>query len=151
MIFHLVNDFHSAFELETASYPPDEAASLDTLAYRHKNAPELFLGAYTEENVLIAFINSTRSSSLTLTHESMKVHEPTGQTVCIHSVCVHQQYRRNGIATRLLKEYVKRIRLDTTVKRIALIAHQELIPLYEKCDFTLFGPSNVQHGKLLTR
>lgn len=43
---------------------------------------------------------------------------------------------RQGIASSLLKEYLERAKKLEGVKRIALIAHEELIPLYAKVSGT---------------
>lgn len=53
---------------------------------------------------------------------------------------------------RLLKEYVTRIRQardddgKPTYERVLLIAHEELIPFYEKGGFEHVGESSVVHG-----
>jgi cyclin-dependent kinase-like len=87
----------------------------------------------------------------------MTRHEPNGRTVCIHSVCVDQAFRRQKIATRLLQEFISRARAANEkevaegkpklYERIALISHDYLIPLYEKTGFKLRGESNIRHGE----
>ncbi|XP_060686068.1 serotonin N-acetyltransferase-like isoform X2 [Hemiscyllium ocellatum] len=80
-------DVAAAWALEAAGYPPEEAASLAKLQYRQREAGELFLGHFVDDQ-LIGFVCGTRSLEDHLTEESMDVHEPTGTTICIHSVCV---------------------------------------------------------------
>ncbi|KAI5885621.1 acyl-CoA N-acyltransferase [Schizophyllum commune H4-8] len=149
------SDLETAIAIEKASYPEDEAATLEGFRYRQSQAPDLFLGAYlparpdgTPSRTLIGYICATTSPASTLTHESMSNHVPGASSVCIHSVCVAPEYRRRGIALRLLKEYVARLesQMSTPYTRILLIAHDDLVPLYEKAGFTLVGPSKVQHG-----
>ncbi|CAG8649810.1 18906_t:CDS:2 [Acaulospora morrowiae] len=166
------SDVERAFELESQGYPPEEAATLEKLIYRQKHAPELFLGAYlstsstlphtssslqSSQLILIGFIVSTLTISPSLTEESMSHHDPSGKTVCIHSVCVDKHYRRRGVALALLKEYIKRLGKDfreldrenegkRKYERIVLISHDYLIPLYQKAGFVFKGESQIVHG-----
>jgi GNAT superfamily N-acetyltransferase len=71
---------------------------------------------------------------------------------------VAEVHRRKGIALALLREYEHRLRQANTkyalvsnsnqnrYNKIALLAHQELISLYQKAGYTLIGQSNVVHG-----
>ncbi|CAG8643285.1 5511_t:CDS:2 [Dentiscutata erythropus] len=145
-------------------YPPEEAATLEKLAYRQNVAPTLFLGAYLPSNIsdshstpserqLIGFVVSTLANASIITEESMSHHNPSGKTVCVHSVCVDKLYRRHGVATCMLNEYIKRLRnesqnKDVNVKyeRVVLMCHEHLIPLYQKVGFILKGESQVVHG-----
>lgn len=119
-------------------------------------APKLFLGVYLPSSSLspspqlIGYIVSTSTLSETLTHESMTLHENEGKTVCIHSVCVDKRYRRYGVATKLLKEYISLLKKsdnEVKYKRCALLAHEYLIPLYQNVGFKLIGESEIVHGK----
>jgi predicted GNAT family acetyltransferase len=49
------------------------------------------------------------TSQRELEEETMSSHNPSGKYLCIHSVVVIHGHRRQGIATNLLKMYVKRI------------------------------------------
>lgn len=111
----------------------------------------MFLGAYeTQENggtpLLIGYVCSTATRSPILTHDSMSTHEADGPYIAIHSVCVAQTHLRKGIASALLREYLARLERDPAVQGARLIAHEELVPLYQKVGFELVGPSEVQHG-----
>lgn len=141
-----------ASELEAAGYPEDEAASLETLRFRFKAVPELFLGAFAPQDQLVGFIVATLTTSERLTHDSMSEHEPEGSTAAVHSVCVDDAFRRKGIALDLLSAFKQQC-LDLNkkndgfeIKRIALIAKKGLVPLYEKAGFKLLGLSEVVHG-----
>ncbi|KAI9596609.1 hypothetical protein BDF19DRAFT_438026 [Syncephalis fuscata] len=166
--FGLVTDVAQAYDLECKGYPLSEGASLETLVYRQAHAPELFLGAYTttaddgaysvKADSLVGFITSTLAAAPSITENSMTKHDPLGKTVCVHSVCVAPTHRRKGIALALLREYEHRLRQanakfslvsnsnQNRYEKIALIAHKELIPLYEKVGYTLLGQSDIIHG-----
>ena len=51
-------DLQDAIDIELASYPADEAASLTGLTYRQKNSGNAFIGAYSE-SLLVGFICGT--------------------------------------------------------------------------------------------
>lgn len=75
----------------------------------------------------------------------MAQHDPGSSSVCVHSVCVSPEYRKQGVAISLLREYITRLK-NGPYERILLIAHEELIPLYQKAGFELVGLSSVVHG-----
>lgn len=80
----------------------------------------------------------------------MAEHVPGSSSVCLHSVCVSPKHRRQGVALSLLRAYVSRLkdarRENAPYRRVLLIAHEELIPLYVKAGFELVGLSSVVHG-----
>lgn len=142
-------DVEAICQIEQECFPADEAATPEQIKYRFKEARELFL-AYEMHGQIIAFIGGLRSDSSGVTSQSMHVHAPNGQTLCIHSVCVKSQFRRKGIALKLLHHYV-----TSYVKQnisglsvIALICRDYLIPFYEKAGFKCIGLSSVVHGQL---
>ena len=79
-------------------------------------------------------IHGTRTSAGYASDESMALggHEPTGLTVGLHSLCVHPGWRVKGLGTRILREYVARMEEIEGVENVALIAHDELVPFYER-------------------
>lgn len=89
-----------------------------------------------------------RSVFPTLTHASMERHDPEGRSVCIHAVVVARPQQKHGIALALLKEFIARARDEGLYKRVLLICHSDLRPLYEKAGFEYVGPSAVVHGAL---
>ena len=52
---------------------------------------------------LVGYVNGTLTSSASLTHDSMEKHEPSGTMLCIHSVVVPERFRRDKVATNMLK------------------------------------------------
>ena len=137
--------------LEAASYPADEAASPESLAYRAKHAGDVFrvvtapTAATPPTTKVIAFVCGTLTHADTLTHESMSKHEASGTTLCIHSVVVHPDHRRQGIAKHMLQAYLAQ--LPDFVTLVVLMCKPRLIPLYEQCGFKLIGVSPVVHGQ----
>lgn len=131
--------------------------------YRQQHAGDYFLGAYEQpqgssSRVLIGYACATLTRAPTLTHDAMATHEPDGTHVAIHSVCVAPTHRHRGVASALLREYLARLVATPAAPAAAegnrfprieaalLIAHPELVPLYERAGFTVVGPSAVVHG-----
>ena len=154
-------DLPFCLQIETASYPPDEAATATSLRYRQENALTYFLCAVISkttasssvetsssndpDDIVIGFICSTRCH--TFTHDSMTVHVPDGSILAIHSVVIAESYRRQGIATQMLRHYIQHIvqqqqqpsvtndMSETRISKIALLAKAHLLSFYVNCGF----------------
>ncbi|XP_069793721.1 uncharacterized protein [Narcine bancroftii] len=136
----------AAWALEVAGYPAEEAASLAKLEYRQRVAGELFLGHFINGK-LVGYICATRSIVDHYTMRCLEDHDPEGTTVCIHSVCVDQAWRHCGIALSLLRHFLEVVACSCpTARRVSLISHQHILPLYAKAGFTMIGPSSVTCG-----
>jgi GNAT superfamily N-acetyltransferase len=108
------------------------------IEYRIRTCPELTLGLFEVdeegEGSILAMIHGTRTSDPTTTDKSMSIgsHEPDGPTVALHTLCVHPGHRARGLGTRVLKEYLERVGGEKGVRWVTLIAHDELLPFYER-------------------
>ncbi|KAL1605816.1 hypothetical protein SLS59_002935 [Nothophoma quercina] len=113
------------------------------------------------KRILLGQIISTKSSSNLVTDDSMDYpkdfltnyqltpsigHNEDGETVCLHSLCVHPDFASQGLGQVLLKSYVQRIKDSGVAKRIALLCRERLIGFYEKAGFKKVGPSKCQYG-----
>lgn len=65
-------------------------------------APQLFVVVASEKDpcTIIGYACGTATRDRVLTHECMSTHDPEGSTVCLHSVCIAAQRRRQGLALR---------------------------------------------------
>jgi len=142
-------------EIESNSYPPDEAASPENLAYRQTHAGAFFLvgiqvGTSPTEpggDEMVSYVCGTLTAADVLTHHSMSTHEPAGTTLCIHSVVTEGGHRRTQIGTRTLRAYMQWLVSNTPeVERVLLLCKKELIGFYEGAGFRMVGPSLVEHG-----
>lgn len=116
---------------------------------------------------LIAHIVATRTSSPRVTEESMGIpedwqtrkrslpdageknyigHEDQGSTVALHSLAVKAEYQRKGVGSTLMKSYIQRIKEAQIADRIALLAHDHMVPFYESLGFENRGPSACTFG-----
>lgn len=145
-------------EYEQISYHPDEAASRTQLerriGYASESGPELFTVARDiETDKVVGFLCSTLTEGDLVTDESMSVHNPKGTTVCLHSVCVSPDHRKQGIATKLMTNWIEQLKEANAkeqekkkYKRVALLSRPNLIGLYESVGFKNIGVSKVVHG-----
>ncbi|EST09757.1 GNAT domain protein [Kalmanozyma brasiliensis GHG001] len=176
LIFDYVHpeEVRAAHALEVEGYPPEDAASYERLLSRQTAAPHLFLGAFVPlplpkvagplsvsnepRRRIVGFITGTAAPALTL--RSMSTHDTSedARIVCIHSVCVAPEMQKKGLATRMLENYISRVRKAEEGKgpegdkgkrgyeTLALLAHEELTGLYRKVGFRIQCVSHVQYG-----
>ena len=72
-------------------------------------------------------------------------HKELGRTVCIHSLAVLPDYQGKGLGKTLMKAYLDRLENQDVADRAALIAHEHLIPFYEKLGFRKEGKLSLIH------
>lgn len=145
--------------------------------YRLTKCPELSLGIFSlpildrgetkPRPELIAHVIATRTSSLRVTEESMKIpedwqtrkrslpdageknyvgHEDQGTTVALHSLAVKAEHQKKRVGSTLMKSYIQRIKEAQIADRIALLAHDHMVPFYEALGFENHGPSACTFG-----
>ena len=141
-----LSDLDTLAQLEASSYPSDEAASADALAFRIENANPYFLVMIYQGNI-IGYICSTLTGTQELTHESMEKHEPSGKYLCIHSVVVAKSFQRKGLGLMLVREYLDLVSTMSNVDEVLLIAKANLIEFYTKAGFSTTRLSPIVHGK----
>ncbi|KAI5296611.1 hypothetical protein KEM52_005908 [Ascosphaera acerosa] len=159
-----------------AAFPPEERCSEEKLRYRLTVCPELTLGVFTipprgewpngvapEHPTLVAHLIASRTASKVVTDASMEVpknwetektsrtqpgvgHDDEGQTLAIHSLAVLPEHQGKRIGPMLLKSWLQRIKDAAIAQRVALLAHDHLIPFYESFGFRNLGPSDCKFG-----
>ncbi|KAH3951935.1 hypothetical protein HBI56_164700 [Parastagonospora nodorum] len=113
------------------------------------------------KRVLLAHIIATKTSSRIVTDDAMDYpkdwqtkyqltpttgHNEDGETVCIHSLCVHPDFQGQGFGQVLLRSYVQRIKDAGVAKRVALICREKYVKFYANSGFIEVGPSKCQYG-----
>jgi GNAT superfamily N-acetyltransferase len=143
------DDIDTVYELESESYPPDEAATLEKVTYRSTQANQYFLVLKRKtDRSIVGFVNGTCVMGRTISHSSMAEHHPNGRTLVVHSVTVNAIYRRKGIATYMLRQYLRNIHQLGTIDRVLLLSKAYLLPFYLRCGFQFIGLSPVEHGQV---
>ena len=102
-------------------------------------------------------IVATKTTSITVTDADMALptddpSNPTlgnkqeGRTAAIHSLAVLPDFQGKGLGSTLMKAYLDRLAKQDVVDRVALIAHENMIPYYQKFGFKNKGKSSAQFG-----
>ncbi|MEM0955612.1 MAG: GNAT family N-acetyltransferase [Pseudomonadota bacterium] len=142
-------DLDRCFEIESAAFSGDEAASRDKIHKRILGYPEGFLVLEHDESI-VGFINSGATNKVALADEAFKEllgHDPDGEHAVILSVAVHPDFQGRGFASKLMKAFIVRMK-DRGKSDIHLICQKALIGMYAKFGFADLGPSSSNHGGL---
>ncbi|SCU78295.1 LADA_0A04918g1_1 [Lachancea dasiensis] len=150
-----IEDTTAVSALESRGFPPEERAALETTQYRLNTCPELCSGLFIRDvegsevkgEKLIGHIMGTKipnsgstSQPSMITLQSMgKVHDEASTTVGIHSVVIAPEYQKKNLATLLLTDYIQKLSNQEVGQRIVIIAHEPLVPFYERIGFLLQG------------
>lgn len=152
----ILEDAKQVADLESQGFPPQERASGAIIDYRLTACPELCSGLFIREfdanskevkrEKLVGHILGTKiprasSTGVTfITLESMgETHSESSDTIGIHSVVISKDYQRKNLATLLLTDYIQKLSNQEIGKRIAIIAHEPLVPFYERVGFKVAG------------
>ncbi|MBQ7901045.1 MAG: GNAT family N-acetyltransferase [Clostridia bacterium] len=160
MTMHLTGDFEIApasyddleelSALEALGFPGDEAASKAAFAYRLQSFPDWFLAARSDGRI-IGLINGVLSHKKLITDD---VYLPDSQTddsgtnLLLLGLVVHPDYRRKGIAEKLMKTILQNAK-NKGITYAALTCRDRLIPYYEKFGFTNQGVSKSVIGNVI--
>jgi PhzF family phenazine biosynthesis protein len=171
-------DITACFQIEKASYPRNEAATKSALQYRQHFAEKYFRccvltddqeeeedssvntssaeatgsslslnnSNHHVEDQIVGFICATRCRIFT--EEAMATHDATGPLLAIHSVVVAEPYRRRGIATFMMKNYIETMEsMADGVEKFVMISKNEHLGFYVNCGFSVLRPSDIVHGR----
>lgn len=135
--------------IEAICFPPNEACKPDMMQRRVEKAPELFLVAVDRETGRIAgFLNGLSTEEEVLRDEfftNAELYDPEGKNIMILGLDVLPEYRRQGLATELMRRYLSREK-EKGREQIILTCLPEKIPMYEKMGYTDYGVSESSWG-----
>jgi len=134
------------------SYPKDEIIPKSVLQYRQHHAAPYFRCAVlgdpeeSEEETVVGFICSSRCVDFSI--ESRTKHTSSGLLLAIHSIVVLDEYRKRGIATAMMKDYVKAIKdREDGIEKVIMKSKAHLLAFHVKTGFTVTKPSDIVDGK----
>lgn len=142
------NDLDEITELEKICFSEDKAASKAAFEYRLQNFPQWFITARYNGKI-VGFINAAPTDKDYITDD---VYLPggyfktSGKSIFVYGLVVHPEYRKRGIADRLLNEIFKNAK-STGKTRVVLTCIEGLIPFYESHGFKQSGKSESILGK----
>lgn len=133
-----------------SSQEGSDAATAETSAPACSSAPQ-------RKAVLLGHVISTKAAGDIVTDDDMAVpapgevnpklgHKEHGRTICIHSLGVLPEYQHRGLGKTLMQAYLQRMESHNVADRVALIAHDHLVPYYEQFGFVNKGQSAAQFG-----
>ncbi len=140
-------DLDACIEIETNSFPPDEAASDESIRTRITTYPQGFLVA-EKNGCILGQINSGATSKNDITDEAFKKlvgHDPAGTSMVIFSLSVLPRFRHQGVAAALMDRFIIKAR-DMGKQNVLLLCKEKLIPFYRRFGFEDGGLSASTHG-----
>ncbi|CAK9436737.1 uncharacterized protein LODBEIA_P12590 [Lodderomyces beijingensis] len=99
---------------------------------------------------LVGHIIGTKIAGSRITEECMEMpstkvkgsgHVETSRVIGIHSVVIDPEWRGKNLAALLLHDYIQKLSNQDVGDQIVLIAHDALVPFYEKIGFNNLGES----------
>ena len=140
-------DLDSIAEIEAACFPAAEAATRESFKMRIATFPDSFFVAETMGRI-IGFINGCVTNSPVIYDEMFhdsRHHIPTGENVSIFGLDVLPEYRKQGIAAKLMNHYIQVAR-NSGRKKVILTCKERLVPYYESFGYVNDGLSSSTHG-----
>ena len=141
------DDLEAIEELETVSFPPEEAADRRRLQERLAIYPECFWLLF-DERKLLAYSCGLATECRDLADEmyaNASLHEKNGSWQMLFSVCTDPMHRGEGLAHHVLSEVIAE---SCARKRagIVLTCKEALVPFYREFGFADEGVSDSTHG-----
>jgi len=142
-----LNDLESLHQIETACFPKNQVASLETLSDRLKAYPQHFW-LLEDHGEIVGFINGMITNNETVKDEMFKntdLHIENGTWQSVFGLAVSPKHQNKGYAGRLLN-HLTQVSTKNNKQGIALTCEEHLIPYYEKFGFVNTGLSDSIHG-----
>ncbi len=142
-----IKDLDALHAIEIACFPPNQAASLETLERRLNIFPQHFW-LLEEDGKVLGFINGMITNYDTVQDIMFKnatLHNENGNWQSVFGLAVSPAYQKKGYARMLLDHLIEFSRKNNR-KGITLTCEKHLIPYYEKSGFINAGLSRSVHG-----
>ena len=143
----LPTDLEECYQVEVSGFPPEEAASKETIQLRMDTFPQGFLVAESNGHV-VGILNSASTDKDDISDEELKQlvgHDPNGRNMVVFALAVLPEYRKQGIARQLMERFVMEAR-KLEKENVLLMCKQHLITYYENMGFEHVSLSKSTHG-----
>lgn len=141
-------DLESIINIESAVFPPEEAATLEAMKERIKIIPDSFLVAETDNKEVIAYVVGPVINERYLyddLFDSISKNPKSGGYQSVLSLSVHPKFQGLGMAKQLLIKLTE-VSKERNRKAITLTCLENLIQFYELNGYTNDGISESKHG-----
>ena len=136
-------------EIEQICFPPNEACSARAMKERIEAAPELFLVAEdTETGKIAGFLNGLSTKETIFRDEfftDVHLYDPAGDNVMLLGLDVRPEYRRQGLAREIVRQYAEREKKKRR-RRLVLTCLESKVEMYQKFGFRDLGMANSTWG-----
>lgn len=143
----LPEDLEDCYRVEISGFPPEEAASRETIKLRLETFPQGFLVAELNAQV-IGILNSAATHKTDISDEALKQligHDPNGHNMVVFALAVLPEFRKQGIARQLMLHFIDGAQQNKK-EAILLMCKRDLIAYYERLGFRHAGLSKSTHG-----
>lgn len=132
------DEAEQAVSIEQICFPPNEACSEKNMKDRVAKVAELFLVAVDKETGKIAgFLNGLSTNEDSFRDEfftDADLYDPDGKNIMLLGLDVLPEYRRQGLATELMHQYIRRQR-ERNRQMLILTCLQSKVEMYKKMGF----------------
>ena len=142
-----LKDLEQVAEVEAVCFPAAEAADREAFRARLSSFPGHFL-VMEEEGKIIGFINGMVTDQETITDDlfhNAALHREDGMWQSVFGLDVLPEYRRRGLAGRLMEAFLEAARQEGR-RGCILTCKERLIHYYEKFGYCTLGVSASVHG-----
>lgn len=142
-----LDDLNTLADIEAASYPAEEGASLESIRERLRHFARHFW-VLEDQGEICAFVNGMVTDQPDLNDEmyaNPQMHDDNGAWQMIFSVVTAPNHRKKGYAARLLEQMIEDCRAQQR-KGIVLTCKENLLDFYGRFGFVNEGVSGSTHG-----
>src|SRR5512146_2172394 len=143
----LPKDLEDCFLVETSGFPPEEAATRETILRRIDTFPQGFLVAEIDGRI-VGMLNSCSTNKEDISDEELKQligHDPNGKNMVVFALAVLPVFQKRGIARQLMARCLEEAR-ECQKAKVLLMCKHHLIAYYESMGFVHAGLSRSTHG-----
>lgn len=143
------DEIEQAIVIEQICFPPHEACSPKAMTERIAAAPELFLVAVDKSSGKIAgFLNGLSTNEEQFRDEfftDVTLYDPKGKHVMLLGLDVLPEYRMQGLAREIVREYGQREH-ENGRETLHLTCLDSKVDMYKKFGFIDLGIANSSWG-----
>ncbi|NMM99784.1 acetyltransferase [Bifidobacterium sp. DSM 109958] len=137
--------------VETAGFPPAEAATEDRIRERVAAYPECFWLLVDGEGRLLAFVDGMATDRPDLADDmyaDASLHDPHGAWQMIFGVVTAPEHRHRGLASLLMRRVIADAR-GAGRRGLVLTCKDRLVGFYERFGYADEGVSGSTHGNVV--